>query len=355
MRFRFLAAAAFALALAHPAAAEDQPYYAGKKISVVVGFAAGGGIDTMARMFVSHFARHIEGSPQLIVQNMPGAAGLIAMNRLANISAKDGLTIAYDTWGPLNQVIQSKFMKFDYNNMTMAGAFKGGPYVMFARKDVAPGGMQRPADIAKAKNLIYAGQQPTLVLDIHGRVALDLLKLKYKYISGYKGPPSIRNAMEQNEANITTHGLQGYRAGVAPRFVKQGLFVPLWYFPGRDADGKWLRDDRMTDMPPLLDVYKDIYGKSPEGFDLQIMELLADLHGHASEFVWAPPGTDARATEALRKAFYKAAVDPAFYADQDKILGFRYRAVPIPEAQAIARKLSNVDPKLRAYVQKLMQ
>ncbi|MGD9714751.1 MAG: hypothetical protein AB7V46_22225, partial [Thermomicrobiales bacterium] len=315
---------------------------------------AGGGIDTVARMFAQSFGEHIAGKPPLIIQNMPGAAGIIAINRLANSAPKDGTAVAYDSWAPLNQVTKLKQLQYDYAKLTMIGALRAGTYVMFARKDSVPGGLNRATDIVKAGNLVYAGQQPTLVLDIHGRLALNLLKVEYKYVSGYRSAPAIRIAMERGEANVTTHGLQGYRAGIEPRYVKQGLFVPLWYFQRRDPNGDWLVDPSMKGMPTLLGTYKALYGKSPSGIEWDALQLMADLYGSVSNFVWGPPGMDTKAVEPLRKAFYAAASDPKFLAEQDRVFGFRYESVPIDEAQNVVAQLSKVDGKLVEYFKQLM-
>jgi tripartite-type tricarboxylate transporter receptor subunit TctC len=43
--------------LTPPAAAQD--YYAGKTLRIIVGVEAGGTVDTMARLFVTHLRRHV--------------------------------------------------------------------------------------------------------------------------------------------------------------------------------------------------------------------------------------------------------------------------------------------------------
>jgi tripartite-type tricarboxylate transporter receptor subunit TctC len=344
--------AAATAARATPAAAAD--YYDGKQINLTVGFGAGGGVDIVARMFARAFGEHIAGKRAIVIQNMPGAAGMVAMNRLANTAPKDGTAIGYDSWTPLNQVIGLKQMRFDYAKLTMIGALRAGPYVMFARKDVVPGGLTHSADIVKAPNLIYAGQQPTLVLDIHGRMALNLMKAKYKYVSGYRSAPEIRIAMERGEANVTTHGLQGYRAGVEPRYIKQGLFVPLWYFQRRDAKGDWVVDPAMKGMPTLLGTYREVYGKMPAGTEADALAMVADLYGSVANVVWGPPGMAPEAVAPLRQAFYAAASDPSFQAEQDRTFGFRYEPVPVAEAEQVVAGLSKVDPKLVAYFKQLM-
>ena len=54
------------------------PFYEGKTIKLIVGFSAGGGFDTYSRLIARHLGRHIPGNPAIIVENMTGAASLLA-------------------------------------------------------------------------------------------------------------------------------------------------------------------------------------------------------------------------------------------------------------------------------------
>ena len=87
-----LGAAALAGVLPRTARAND--FYQGKTLTVIVGFAPGGGVDTTARMVARHLVRFIPGQPGLVIQNMEGAAGLIAANHVSRRVAPDGLTLA---------------------------------------------------------------------------------------------------------------------------------------------------------------------------------------------------------------------------------------------------------------------
>ena len=78
--------------LPRPARAND--FYQGKTLTVIVGFAPGGGVDTTARMVARHLVRFIPGQPSLVIQNMEGAAGIVAANHVGRRVAPDGLTLA---------------------------------------------------------------------------------------------------------------------------------------------------------------------------------------------------------------------------------------------------------------------
>src|SRR5262245_56364437 len=91
-----LAVLAGALAATSPATGQDL-FYRGKTVTIVVGYSAGGGYDQYARLLARHLGRHITGQPNVIVQNMPGAASMTSVRHLDANAAKDGTVItAFD-------------------------------------------------------------------------------------------------------------------------------------------------------------------------------------------------------------------------------------------------------------------
>src|SRR3990167_7709420 len=73
--------------------AQTEPFYKGKTIRIVVGFSAGGFYDRWARLVARHLGKHIPGTPDVIVQNMPGAGSAIAANYVYGVAKPDGLTL----------------------------------------------------------------------------------------------------------------------------------------------------------------------------------------------------------------------------------------------------------------------
>ena len=84
-------AAAIALALVSetPASAQDYP---AKKLTMVVGFAPGGGVDTLARVVAQELTDHF--GYQIVVENRPGAGSNIAAKLVAT-AAPDGYTVLF--------------------------------------------------------------------------------------------------------------------------------------------------------------------------------------------------------------------------------------------------------------------
>jgi tripartite-type tricarboxylate transporter receptor subunit TctC len=87
-------AATLGVLLSHlpsPAAAQRADYPA-RKITFIVGFAPGGGVDTMARIVAQGLAEQF--GYQIVVENRPGAASNIAAKAVAS-AAPDGYTILF--------------------------------------------------------------------------------------------------------------------------------------------------------------------------------------------------------------------------------------------------------------------
>src|SRR6185503_1187335 len=84
------------------------PFYEGKAIRIIVGTAPGGGYDTYTRLIARHFSRYIPGNPTIIVDNMPGAGGLVSANHLFKVAKPDGLTMGHFVGGQFLQQLLGK-------------------------------------------------------------------------------------------------------------------------------------------------------------------------------------------------------------------------------------------------------
>src|SRR5579872_5026298 len=77
-----------------PARAETvEEFFSGKQIKFVVGSAGGGGYESYSRLMIPFLSRHLPGHPLFVLQEMPGAAGMVAANYLYNIARHDGSEI----------------------------------------------------------------------------------------------------------------------------------------------------------------------------------------------------------------------------------------------------------------------
>lgn len=93
-RYSYLGTAALAAAIlaAQPAAADAvSDKYAGKTITLIYGYGAGGTYGKTSLLISRHLGTHIAGNPTIISKSMPGAGGLKSANYAYNAMPKDGL------------------------------------------------------------------------------------------------------------------------------------------------------------------------------------------------------------------------------------------------------------------------
>jgi tripartite-type tricarboxylate transporter receptor subunit TctC len=99
------------------------PFYHGKTISIIVGTKAGDVYDLYPRLLAEFWTKHIPGSPNIIVQNVPGAGSLIAANQVYNIAKPDGLTLgAIYPALYFNQLIKKPEVKYDWAKFNFIGS-----------------------------------------------------------------------------------------------------------------------------------------------------------------------------------------------------------------------------------------
>src|SRR6476659_5913230 len=104
LRWAVLVAAMAAGAMG-AAQAADNEFYRDRTLTLVVGYGVGGGYDVYARLLARHLARHIPGTPTVIVQNMPGAGSLTALRHQDLIAPKDGTVITMFDFVQINNAM----------------------------------------------------------------------------------------------------------------------------------------------------------------------------------------------------------------------------------------------------------
>src|SRR6185503_18120987 len=115
-------------------------FYRGKTVTLIVGYGPGGGYDVYARLVGRHLGRHIPGQPTVVVQNMPGAGSMRAVNYLYNVAARDGTTLAHFARNmPLIGLLGSNSnAQFDARRFVWLGSssrFANDAYILIVRTD----------------------------------------------------------------------------------------------------------------------------------------------------------------------------------------------------------------------------
>ena len=138
-RFGCAAVASILLAgAAHDANAQGnrEALFKDKTVTIMVGAAPGGGLDTYARLLSRHMHKHIPGNPIVIVSNQPGAGGGIVARNVYSTAPKDGTTIGLVFPSVLIDPLYSDAARpFDANQFRYIGNANPETPICFLRQD----------------------------------------------------------------------------------------------------------------------------------------------------------------------------------------------------------------------------
>jgi tripartite-type tricarboxylate transporter receptor subunit TctC len=283
-----------------PAAAAD--FYAGKTISMSTHTAPGGGYDTYLRLLARHFSHHIPGRPAIVVINMPGAGGLLALNHAGRVAARDGTFLTLVSQGLLvheatgQPGLQVSLRAFQWvgnlsqsNVVTVTWHTSGIASLDDAkRRDVTMGSTGAGSISVQIPNLLNA-----------------LFGTRFKIIYGYKGGAEMNLAMARGELDGRGANTWASYKASAPAEVRGHKFNVLVQIG--------LRKDRDLPQVPLLNDL--VAGHAADEPVARFMSLSLAI----TRPVAAPPGVPEDRVRLLRRAFDATMKDADFLADAKRV------------------------------------
>jgi tripartite-type tricarboxylate transporter receptor subunit TctC len=304
-----------------PGEAPAAPYFEGKRITIVVGVGPGGGYDRMARMLQKHLPRYIPGKPVIVVENMPGAASIIAANYVYNKSRPDGLTLAAPQRGmPLAQLLGVDGVKFDVKKFAWVGSTAVESTVLCIRTDLP---YKSFADLLKAKTQLMIGGTGLGESSTHFMTLLkEFLGLNVKMIF-YPSSADAMLAVERKELDGRAGSFSAHKT-----FIERGMVIPVIRGRASEPDNE--------NLPVDEDLTTDKKAKI-----FMAMRSTVELIGRP--FV-AAPRTPPEIMKILRDGFAKVVKDPEFmkeakknmmpihYTSADECLSILNRLFDQPEA-----------------------
>lgn len=330
-----------------PASAQ---FYKDKRLTLLINYGAGGNADTDARLLARHWSRHIPGSPAILIQNLPGAGGLHAMNVLG-LKARanpDGTIGGFFTVSPTPPLVEDPGLQINMiEDFIPIGGARGWT-IAYARKDIAPG-VNAPADLAKAKRVFIGGYSRSSSHDTRLRLALEVLNVPFTAITGFPAQSDIVKAMLQNEVNMSASSLPGYLALVQQNIITPGIGIPLWHYDVIGPDGKPAGNPDLQKMGIRLfsEIYEQAHGKPPSGPQFEALLQLNNIGTSLQRGVFLPRGAPAEAIDALRKGYDLVVKDPAYIAEYEKVNNEKPDAVDAAVIQSVFEAMRKVTPEVR--------
>ena len=316
-----------------PSVAADnvESFYKGKTVSIVVGAEAGTGYDIRARVLARHLGDHIPGEPNVLVQNMPAAAFLVAANWLYNAASKDGATLGAVSYTlPIQPLIaatskEKSNYRFDALKFNWIGSIEQEPSIGFCRNESDVKSFEQ----AYAQSAIVAASTPQSNSVIFPTVFNNLLGTKFKIVHGYQGTSAPFLALERKEVDCHFTSLGTVRALKPQWLADKDSLINVLVVIGTQ------KPKSLPNTPLIFD-----YAKTDE--QKQVLELLLAPQAMARPYL-APPGVPTERVEALRRSFDATVADPQFISEATtagvdvspltgeaitKLLGELYRSSP---------------------------
>lgn len=296
---------AFALlgAACIPAQAQDDGFFKGRTIQMVIGHEAGAGFDLYARALIRHMPRHIPGHPAMVPQNMLGAVGMVSANWLYNVAPRDGTAIA--TFAPTSLVetlLGDGTGKFDAGRFNWIGNMDESVALCVTTRS---SGVTNFEEMRKKETLVGAGGSGVGgPLSQTARAVKNLLGGNIKLIQGYKGSPSVRLAMLNREV----HGICGIPLSTVQSEwqgdLASGEFIPVLQM-GLEPH---------PDLTGVAHAYQYVKGED----ERSLFDLVFGIQSLGRPFA-APPDVPQARIATLRAAFDASLRDEAFLAEAKKL------------------------------------
>ena len=288
------------LALGSTAAAAQSDTFAGKTITIYVGYTAGGSYDLYGRLISRHLSAHLPGRPSVVVQNMPGAGSLKAGNYLYEVAPRDGTALGVIVESAaLEQALSNPAAQYDAAKFTYVGrvATSNNIFMMWHTAKV------QSLDDAMRMPSLQAGTGPGSIAETIPKLTNALIGTKFKLISGYPASTEAMLAMERGEVDGSSSSWAAVKVGKADWLRDKKIKVILQTTPERIPE--------LPDAPSLGEI-----GNTP--VDKQVFALYASGSAIGRSLI-GPPGIAPERVKALREGFDAMVKDPDFVADIQKI------------------------------------
>ena len=323
--------------------AQSEPFYKGKTVRLIVGLTPGGFYDRWARLLARFMPLYIPGNPSFIVQNMPGASSMIAMNHVYGVAKPDGLTLVMPNYGIyLDQLAGRKEVRFDVTKVHFIGSPEKSDIILYARADAPFKSIQ---DMRKMAEPPKCGSTGTAGADyLIAKVLEDTLGVKIQTITGYAGGSEIDLAVEKGE--VQCRGMT-----IAPHFGREPF--DSWHkknFDQHIIQTSEKRDARVAEVQTIYEIFE-------KENTAEESRRVADVILRGGDFgrpMIVAPGTPADRVNTLREAYVKAMNNPELLAEAKKGR-MDVEMVAGEQLQALAKRVMNQPPAVMKRVKKILE
>lgn len=282
-----------------PCFAAAQVSFQRKTITMLVGSEPGGGTDASGWLLAPSLHKYLPGEPNVIVQNMPGAGGMTALNYLVHRTERDGLTVLMGSITTLDPLTFRRGVQDDPRSLDFVGGIGRGGSVIFVRRQALPrlyDKSTRPVVIGSALAIPRSAMQPALW-------GIEYLGWNASWVTGYRGTNEVMLAFDRGEVDMTSTGNIFQ--------IKQRLDsgeLKIVNQTGSLENGKIVGRPEFGNAPLFLE---QMQGKIKDPLAQKAFDYWVALDA-GDKWLALAPGTPADVVAAYRDAFRKLSLDPDF-------------------------------------------
>ena len=310
----------------------EKAFYAGKTVRMVVGTGVGGGYDVFSRLIAPYLAKTL--GTTVIVENVPGAGGLLAVNKLY-ASPGDGLQISLvqGTMVGLAQLTGDQAARFDLTKFSYLATVGAPPGLWLVGPDSPIREVQQAIDAKKKWRWASAGG--TSGLGIGAAFTCEALKLDCHIVQGYKSSADAGLAVTRGEMDAVY-----VPESSANHFVKSKQNWAL-------ATISRTKSQFFQDRPTIFQATKI------DADRLWAMDFLANLEG-LGRLLMAPPGIPPARLAYLQAAIKETLHNPQLRAEGEKMERIIEYTDPATTHKNVVSFFDGITPEQKARAVKLL-
>jgi tripartite-type tricarboxylate transporter receptor subunit TctC len=330
-----LAAVAFLGSSVLAQAETPAEFFKGKTIDLVIGYASGGGNDLYARALARFMGHYIPGNPAIVARNMPGAGSFVAANRMFNVAAKDGTSIALGapTIG-LDEKLGTTGVNFKTSEFNWLGRINARSNLIMMWKTSK---VKSIADAQKYESVLASTAVSSTVW-IYPNLLNKVIGTKFKQVLGYKGSNEAMLAMERGEAEGHSTSIDAVKSAHSDWIRDKDINVIVTFAMKRSAE--------FPDLPTAVEL-----GRNDE--EKKILSAVMSTAEIGTAF-YTTPGVPADRVVALRRAFDATVADPQFI-EFLTTSGGAVAPMPGEELQKLVAEVADLSPEMTAKVKAVYQ
>jgi hypothetical protein len=275
-------------------AVQAETSFQGKNVTMIIGSAPGGGTDASGRAIARFLGKYLPGAPAVVVQNMPGASGITAMNHFVHRTQPDGLTVVMGSNSIIDPVIyRNSKAQYDTRDLRMVGGVGRGGTVLFIKKDAEKRLYDRKAEpvvIGTIGPVPRAGMQPAVW-------SIEYLGWNAKWVAGYPGSNEVMLALDRGELELSATS----NIFLVEERIKAGA-VKILFQGGQLEGGKVVGRPEFGDAPIFL---AQMQGKITDPVAQKAFEYWVALSS-IDKWLALAPGTPDQILATYRDTFKKA-------------------------------------------------